>query len=214
MATLDTLAPELSQFVDETAAREVANRIIAEAAPVPTKALRDLTPSLRSALLQWLRWFSVTKIPSGLPDWIHHSPAQVAGLTGMSQDYIMQLIAERNAIVAEVGAFANDAFKAHPRIDSISYLKGDLTITGVEFLSVAGGAMGVQLFRAPATTINKTKAQIEAQGGTVTDTSIVLKAASIPTVLQAGDQVTVVADGLKSNTVEVVEPSVEAVEPK
>jgi hypothetical protein len=201
MATLDTLAPELSQFVDDKTAIEVADRIIAEAVPAKPKTLGDLTPSLRSDLLKWLRWFGVTKVPSDLPSWIHHSPAQVAGLTGMSEAYIMQLIAERNAIVAEVGAYADKAFRAHPRIESLSYAKGDLTITGVEFLSVAGGAMGVRLFRAPDATTNKTKAQIEAQGGKVTDTSIVVKASSIPLQLQAGDQVTVVADGLDSNTV-------------
>jgi hypothetical protein len=205
MASYPEIAPELSKVILQSAAVAFAQNVLEEADPPVMLTITDLGAPLQSAFLQWLQWFGREKRPAGLPAWINWSPKRVATKLGMSESYVRGLLAERSAIIAEVDAFDANAFKAHASITSVSYTtNGDLTVMGKEFLSVAGGAMGVRMVRPDGPTITRTKVQVEAGGGTFTDTNVVVKAASLPGVLLTGDLVTIVADGLDSNVVALV----------
>lgn len=204
MASFETIAPELSKVVEQAAAVAFAQNVLSEAPPTPTKTIDQLEAGVRAQFITWLKWFGQEKRPANLPDFINWSPKRVARYLGMSVEYVNSLRAERAKIVGEVSTYADDAFKAHAQIASLSYADGDLTIVGSEFVSVAGGAMGVKLQRPEGALVTRTKSQIETAGGTFENTTIIVKATSIPTELLTGDLITVVADGLDSNTFSLV----------
>lgn len=78
---------------------------------------------------------------------------------------------------------------------------GDLTIAGTGFLSVDPEISSVILTGTGAVTLTKT--QITTGGGTFTDTSIVILAASVPGIATTTTSAKVRADAQNSNTVAV-----------
>lgn len=80
---------------------------------------------------------------------------------------------------------------------------GDLTIVGTGFLSVAPEISSVHLTGSGVGDLTLTRTQITSGGGTFTNTSIVILAASAPS-LAAGDVVTVMADAQTSDPETVV----------
>lgn len=149
----------------------------------------ELAPELSQAVTQeQAEAFAQNVISGGTPT----PPRTIADLSP-------QLLAAFLKWVQWYGRYGADSFKAHAHIVSATYDGNSLTIVGTEFVSVAGGAMGVRMTRPGVTTINRTRAQIEGGGGTYETTQIVVRAASIPSPLQTGDLIVVVADGLDSN---------------
>jgi len=186
--------------VSQEAAENFAENVISQPTP-EYKTLADLDAGVRSRFFDWLKWFGMQTRPAGLPDWVSFSPTQVASKLSFEIGYLRSLIAQRDAVIAEVRAHGEDAFKAHPKVTSVVLdvpAAGDMTITGTELASIAGGAGGVEATRPGGGTVQRTVAQITAAGGSVAATEIVVRSGTFPLVVQAGDQIRVAADGIFS----------------
>ncbi|MFA5053115.1 MAG: hypothetical protein WC565_03590 [Parcubacteria group bacterium] len=114
MAKLTEAAPELSKYVDETKALDMAKKSVGADKPAAAKTLADLDEKERETFLTWLKWFRSEKKPGDVPALAHEPPIRVSRITGMSLDYIEQLVAERDRIVREAERGA-DAFKPDPK---------------------------------------------------------------------------------------------------
>jgi len=252
MALYENIAPEISEFVTEVAAKNFAENLLTKPVPV-YRTLNDLENYERTALFTWLKWFGQNRKPHGVSEWINWSPGKVATELNMTKAYVLSLVAERNAIVNEVAQWGNDAFLPHtpPNITNVilggetildgyedvlsgyidvldgytesfdedgyvvltpnyvstpTYVStpnyvfvsdGNFTITGTTFLSYSNTPTYVT-FKRGATTVTKSKAQIEAGGGSVSDTEIFVTDGTLPVTLQTGDIVTIYANNLVS----------------
>ena len=118
MASLVEAAPELSKFVDEAKALDMAKKSVGTEKPATLKTLADLDAKDRNRFLVWLKWFRSEKKPEGVPALAHEPPIRVSHATGLSLDYIMQLVAERDRIVKEAergeAAFSPDPKPEEP----------------------------------------------------------------------------------------------------
>jgi hypothetical protein len=210
MAGYSDIAPELSKYVSPAAAKAYAESL-AEAEPPAAKTLADLEPAVLSKFLNWLQHFRLVKRPrvtageeggNATTAYLNYSPKQVAAKTGMTLQYVMARVAERDAVVSEVQTYGDDSFEAHPTVQSVqldSPSAGDLTIDGSELASLAGGVGGVGISRPSGGSVSLSEADIVAGGGSVGSSQIVIPAALLPTPPASGDEVTVRADGNDSD---------------
>ena len=130
MALYNELAPELSEFVTETAAKNFAQNLLTTTTPT-YRTLADLSAGERSALFAWLKWFGQTIKPHDASPWINWSPGKVATELRMNKNYVLSLVEERNKIVSEVATYGQNAFLPHdpPNITNVS-LGGETVLDG------------------------------------------------------------------------------------
>lgn len=214
MASYEDLAPELSKIVNQAEAENFAENEIAAPTPAEPVQVQDLPEWVIPKLKLWLKWFGKQRRPgfaqndgnaeAGVPStfkFLNFSPAEVARRTGMSKPYVLSLLAQVRGVIAEKRAYGDDAFEAHPDINIVlldTPSEGDITINGTDLASVAGGVSGVTFNRPGGGNVNRSKAQIEAAGGSVGEFDVIVAAGTIPTALAAGDEITVTADGHES----------------
>jgi len=132
MALYTTVAPELSEFVSENAAKNFAENLLTHTPPT-YRTLSDLDSNERLDLFTWLKWFGQNRKPTDASPWIMWSPNKVATELGMSKSYVLSLVAERNAIVSEVAQWGDSAFDIHiaPVITNL-VLGGETVLDGYE----------------------------------------------------------------------------------
>jgi len=205
MTIYEDMIPELSEFVSEFDAKNFAENILNKPTVV-YRTLADLESWERSALFKWLKWFGMSRLARGLNDFVKLSPKQISLKLKMEHSYLMSLVAERNYIISEVREWGNDAFKPHtpPLINSITavpnYIDGyDIEINGQYFESIIGSTY-VNFVRPGVADINRSQVQIINDGGSVSDTQIVIKAVSLPAVVGDNDEVIVYANEMNSLT--------------
>lgn len=202
MSTYEEIAPELSDYITEEAATNFAENLL-NAPTVTYRELSDLTALQRNRLFQWLKWFGRNRKPTDLNESSYWSPKRVATNLGMSREYLMTLVAERNAIVAEVNQWDGYAFLPHtPAVITDVNVDGygDITITGTTMFSQSDNETIVNMTRPGVASIDRTQTQIEANGGSVTDTEIIIISGTFPGNLQTNDEITITANELISDT--------------
>lgn len=112
---------------------------------------------------------------------------KIAGLSRAGKITVVSLVASDLATPTVSGATLG------------SPSSGDVTIAGTNLLSVAPNFTKVRLFGAGVGNVTLTQSQITGAAGSLSNTSIVIKAALVPS-LASGDSIIVTADDHASNT--------------
>lgn len=223
MPTLNEVAPQLSQLINQTQAEDIAVPSTGEAAQAPTVTdITTLGAKKKKALLLWLKWYRAKSIAHAVAevqgvlnlanppstkqvvDFLRMSPRQLCARLNLSMITLESLLVELAAIRAEV-ARGEDAWMPAaitPTITSVtldSPIAGDLTIDGTDFDSWAPKVTTIRITRFGVGSVTLTQAQIAAAGGAVTSSQIVVPGGLLPGAgANTGDQLVVRADGLDS----------------
>jgi hypothetical protein len=226
MPSLEEIAPDLAPYIDEAQAEAIVTATAAGPDPAPRISdLAELSTNNRQLLLLWLKWYRAKRVPLeiaalstllpgkvgavGLAQatrwFLRQSPKSVASALNLELSFLQSLLAQVAAIRAEV-ARGEDAWMpaaVTPTILAVSLdtpSAGDVTIAGSDFDSYATKETSVTVTRPEVGSVSRTQTQIEAGGGSVTPTQIVLTASVLPQAVQPGDTIVVRADGLNSLT--------------
>lgn len=223
MPTLAEIAPDLAPYLTEQQAEQVVTATATGPAPAPKITdLADLPDKSRQLLLLWLKWYGAKRIPlviasldtlmpntgrsqPALTKWfLRHGPKEVARKLNLDEAFLRSLISQVAAIRSEVGR-GTDAWMpaaVTPTIASVvldAPAEGDVTITGADFDSYETRVTRVRLERPDVGGVTLDQTEIEAGGGRVTATEIVVPGAMVPGGgLRSADEITVRADGLVS----------------
>jgi hypothetical protein len=144
------------------------------------------------------------KIVSEVRTWgddafIPHTPAVIANIVLAGENVLVGYL---DVLNGDVDVYVDGYIEPIPNYVSTPVYTfvpdGNFTITGTTFLSYSSTPTYV-VFKRGATTVTRTKAQIEANGGSVSDTEIFVTDGTLPVILNSDDTVIVYANSLNSN---------------
>lgn len=223
MPTLSEVAPVLSQVIDQKQAEAMATPDAgALSGPAPVTDITTLGAKKKAALLLWLKWHRAAHIPHAVAEvqnvlnmthpptvqqvveFLRMSPRQLCAKLNLSLPVLQNLIEEMGKIRAEV-ARGEDKWQPVAVTPTVKEVlcdvpnKDDVTIRGTDFDSRPPKVTAVRFTRKDTGSVVRTQPEIEAAGGKVTPTEIVVPAGLLPAGgVQAGDVVQVRGDGLDS----------------
>ena len=113
MATLEQIAPNLAQVLNETQALALADLPEPPAAK-PPKTLAQLSPDERTMFRLWLKWRGFPYPPLNVASIARMSPRDIARATGLEHTFCRTLLQEVAAIRAAVAANPDDPFAPSP----------------------------------------------------------------------------------------------------